>query len=128
MALQGSLKEAAGNQDTLPTIGSASVWFPPWCNEGGETLTAPTMLEVATRRKRSKAVEAISVWGGVGGLAMQLFIADFPAGGVVRVEKSNLNATFLRYETQIMWMPSFQTLINNHSVNKYFQSANSQFI
>ena len=107
MALQGSSKEAAGNQDTLPTIGSASVWFPPWCNEGGETLTAPTMLEVATRRKRSKAVEAISVWGGVGGLAMQLFIADFPAGGVVRVEKSNPSATFLRYETQIMWMPNF---------------------
>ena len=54
VTLQGSVKEAAGNQDTL------SVSFPPSCNEGGDTLTAPTLLAAATRRKRSRVVEAMT--------------------------------------------------------------------
>ena len=66
VTLQGSVKEVAGNQDTL------SVSFPPSCNEGGDTLTAPTLLEAATRRKRRRVVEAMAGVGGRTGVPIQL--------------------------------------------------------
>ena len=55
------------------------------------------MLEVATRRKRSSAVEAMSRVGWEDE-PMQLFIAALPAGGVVRVDKNIPSATFPRYD------------------------------
>ena len=67
--LQGSVKEVAGNQDTL------SVSFPSSCNEGGDTLTAPTLL-AATRRKRSRVVEAMA---GVGGMTAPQSTREDPA-------------------------------------------------